>query len=374
MKKRTWIAVLAALALALTLAGCGSSANSAYFTGDMKQSSAPTASAPSLPESNGYSYGQDQMAYDPAQPEMTTGSQLPANVKMIYTANLQMETTEFDRATAELTALVNRLGGYFENSGISSYGSGYRSADYTVRIPAQSFDTFCTDVGTLCKINRINRSAEDVSEAYYDVESRLATQRTKLERLQNLLAQAEDMEDIITLESAISDTELQIERLTGSLRKYDSLVGYATIYIGLQEVYKVSPDEAPAIGFWAKLGAAFRTGRENLVDGAEDLGRLAGVCHRGGHRRPADPPVGAASEGNRRRTSCPPAGQGRAQGRQARQKGGAHPACASGRGQRISIHNKKTPAGWQAFFCIKNQNRPVILPFSSTSIFSAAGT
>ncbi len=271
MKKRTWIAVLAALALALTLAGCGSSANSAYFTGDMKQSSAPTASAPSLPESNGYSYGQDQMAYDPAQPEMTTGSQLPANVKMIYTANLQMETTEFDRATAELTALVNRLGGYFENSGVSSYGSGYRSADYTVRIPAQSFDTFCTDVGTLCKINRINRSAEDVSEAYYDVESRLATQRTKLERLQNLLAQAEDMEDIITLESAISDTELQIERLTGSLRKYDSLVGYATIYIGLQEVYKVSPDEAPAIGFWAKLGAAFRTGSENLVDGAEEL-------------------------------------------------------------------------------------------------------
>lgn len=264
MRRKLWIALALAAVMALVSAGCGSAATGSY----MKDAYAPSLAAPS----DGYYYAETP-ATAPAQPEASTstGSQLPANVKMIYTANIQMETTEFERAAGELTALVNRLGGYFESSGVSSYGSGYRSADYTVRVPAQHFDTFCSEAGSLCKINRINRSAEDVSEAYYDVESRLATQRTKLERLQALLAQAEDMEDIITLESAISDTELQIERLTGSLRHYDSLVGYATVYIGLQEVYKTSPDEAPAIGFWAKLGAAFRTGSENLVDGAENL-------------------------------------------------------------------------------------------------------
>ena len=49
---------------------------------------------------------------------------------------------------------------------------------------------------------------------YYDNEARLTTQRTKLERLQELLSKAEAMEDIITIESAISETELQIEYLT----------------------------------------------------------------------------------------------------------------------------------------------------------------
>lgn len=274
MKRKQWIAAALAAALVLTLSACGRAATQFYSADEKNAATVPM--TPSEPESyNGYSYGAEMpapsSAPDPSGSEWETGSQLPENVKMIYTAYLQMETTEFDRAASELTSLVNGLGGYFERSGVGSYGSGYRRADYTVRVPAKAFDRFCTEAGNLCKISRIERSAEDVSEAYYDVESRLVTQRTKLERLQALLAKAEEMEDIITLESAISETELQIERLTGSLRKYDSLVSYATIEISLQEVYKVSPDETPAIGFWAKLGAAFRSGTANFVDDAQDL-------------------------------------------------------------------------------------------------------
>ena len=90
------------------------------------------------------------------------------------------------------------------------------------------------------------------------------TQQTKLERLQNLLAQAENMEDIITIESAISDTELEIERLTGTLRQYDSLVDYSTVYITLQEVYQLSDVEEPATSFGSRISAAFASAGGDL--------------------------------------------------------------------------------------------------------------
>ena len=51
------------------------------------------------------------------------------------------------------------------------------------------------------------------------------------------------MEDIIALESALSETELQIEYLTGSLRRYDSLVGYSTVNLQLREVYRLAQPE-----------------------------------------------------------------------------------------------------------------------------------
>ena len=51
------------------------------------------------------------------------------------------------------------------------------------------------------------------------------------------------MEDIIALESAISETELEIEFLTGSLRKYDSKINFSTITLSLREVYRLSTDE-----------------------------------------------------------------------------------------------------------------------------------
>ena len=108
---------------------------------------------------------------------------------------------------------------------------------------------------------------DDVSEAYYDQESRLTTQRTKLERLQELLRQAQDMEDIITIESAISETELEIEFLTGSLRKYDSQINYSTITLSLREVYRREEREEQGVpgisaGRPSSGGACGRAGRQ----------------------------------------------------------------------------------------------------------------
>jgi len=208
----------------------------------------------------------------PMEPQTQTmpGSKLPVNVKLIYTANIDLESVEFDGAVQQLNKLVDDLGGYYENSELNNYNS-YRRGYYTVRVPAENFNAFCEGVGGFCQVNSIYRSATDISEQYYDTESRLLTQQTKLKRLQELLEQAEIMEDIITLESAISETEYQIEQLTGSLRKYDSLVGYSTITVSLTEVYKLTDVEQPVIGFGAKLVSAFKSGCSRFVDNVEDF-------------------------------------------------------------------------------------------------------
>lgn len=79
------------------------------------------------------------------------------------------------------------------------------------------------------------------------------------------------MEDIITIESAISDTELEIERLTGTLRQYDALVDYATVHLSLQEVYQLSNVEEPATSFASRMGAAFASGWRGFVGTLESL-------------------------------------------------------------------------------------------------------
>ncbi len=270
MKRSISIILCFILALGL-LVGCGASAPMA----DMAMPAEPAAPAAPvepveapMPEAEMY-YGyakDDNFATSTDVNESQTG--LPANTKLIYKAWLELETTEFDSAIAGLEDIVDKMGGYFESSNLNNYGT-YRSGNYTVRVPAANFDAFCGAVGELCQLNSIERSAQDVSEAYYDTESRLVTQQTKLERLQNLLAKAESMEDIITLETAISDTEYAIEQLTGTLRKYDSLVGYSTVSIYLNEVYELTEVEEPVIGFGAKLAEAFKRGSSNFVDSLE---------------------------------------------------------------------------------------------------------
>lgn len=190
---------------------------------------------------------------------------------MIRTASLELETTEFEESVTALADLTERFEGYFESSSIGNRGSGYRWADYTVRVPAARYQEFLNQAGALCHETWRSTSEEDVSEAYYDTEGRLKTQQIKLERLQALLAKAEAMEDIITIESAISETEQAIDSLSGTLRHYDGLVDYATVSVTLSEVYKLSNVEEKPIGFGGRLAAAFSGGGSAFLNGMEDL-------------------------------------------------------------------------------------------------------
>ena len=265
--KRGFAWLLTLLALLGLLSGCGGGDTAAADTA----TSADTADNGTAASGGSYgAWAETEVAEDSGQAEDGASDRLE-NAKMIYTARMEVETTAFDTAAADLRTLVEILWGYFEQAAVHNYGSGYRSGDYTVRVPADQFQPFLDRVGTLCHVTYQEQTSENVSEAYYDAESRLATQRTKLERLQNLLAQAENMEDIITIESAISDTELEIERLTGTLRQYDALVDYATVHLSLQEVYQLSNVEEPATSFASRMGAAFASGWRGFVGALESL-------------------------------------------------------------------------------------------------------
>ncbi|NLC73326.1 MAG: DUF4349 domain-containing protein [Ruminococcaceae bacterium] len=201
-------------------------------------------------------------------------SNMPAkpgeNTKIVYTASIEIDTTEFETAEAKLKELVAKNQGYFEQEQSGKSGS-YRRLSCTVRVPADNFKAFTESVGEVGQVNTKNIYAEDIAESYYDTEIRLGTQKTKLERLQKLLAEAKDMQDIITIESAISETEVAIERLTGTMRRYDSLVGFSTVSISLREVSKLSGEAVAPIGFGQKLLNALKNGISSFVEFLEDL-------------------------------------------------------------------------------------------------------
>lgn len=263
--RRKYGAILTALALtAAILCGCGSSSGAAE---------APMAPASGAAADNAYPTGEMDFAAQAEMGTVSTGSggdvRSKTEAKLIYTAGLELESTAFDDTVQGLADLTEQCGGYFASSSVSSYGSGYRYADYTVRVPSEQFDSFLSRAGELCHVLHKSSGAEDVSEEYYDIAGRLKTQQTKLARLQELLGRAETMEDIITIEDAVSQTEQQIEYLSGTLQHYDALVDYATVSISLSEVYRLSNTEEPAQSFGGRLVTALQSGWRNFVSGME---------------------------------------------------------------------------------------------------------
>ena len=278
MKKRN-IAILLTLVLILGLTACGGAAPRDAASGSTAFYGAAT-NGMAAPEAMEEAYWDAEMPMESKSTasdggtESSTRANIPESVKMIYRANLELETTEFEKAQGDIVTLTNQLGGYFEEQSSNNYSAGYRSASYTVRVPAAQFEAFLHQIGELCRVRYQTQSAENVSERYYDMESRLETAKIKLDRLQELLSRAEAMEDIITLESAISDTEYQIESLSGELRHYDALIDYSTIYVTLNEVYKVTEQDNAPLTFGQRIRNAFREGLRDFGDFLEDAAEM----------------------------------------------------------------------------------------------------
>ncbi len=156
--------------------------------------------------------------------------------KIIRTVRMELSTRSFQEDQEAIRALVARSGGRIEQSQLYTAAGNLRRLELTLRVPSDELDKVTTSLKGVGKLLYFTESAEDISERYTDTQNRLTTQQTKMERLQELLKKAESVEDLIAIEGSISDTQYELDRLTGLLRGMDSKVDYSTLNLTLNEL------------------------------------------------------------------------------------------------------------------------------------------
>lgn len=194
--------------------------------------------------------------------------------KLIKTVNMDIETLEFDTFVQTLKDKVAEVGGYFENSSIEDYAytrSGYqtRMGSFVIRVPEDKLDILLDNVGKSGNVTRSNESVEDVTLQYTDTQTRIDALRTQEEKLLELMSDAESVEDMITIESRLSDVSRELEYYQSLMNQYDNQIDYATLYIDLYEVEKETDTSEPGIGERMKRGLSDTL--ENIGEGLQNF-------------------------------------------------------------------------------------------------------
>jgi hypothetical protein len=156
---------------------------------------------------------------------------------------------------------------YLSASGDAASGQT-RSASLTLRIPAQRLDEFLAGAEGIGNVTAMTQEMQDVSDSYYDVKTRLETQQKKLERLQSMFEAAEDVSDLIEIESAIADAQYYIDRYTSQLKTYDGKVDYSTVRVSVREV-RVTEMKQVTLG--QRIAEGFRDSLESGAEFLEDM-------------------------------------------------------------------------------------------------------
>ena len=186
------------------------------------------------------------------------GTEASAGQKLVRTASLTLRTTAFEADLESVQALLESLGGYVEN--LYEYGdveSGdTRTASLSVRVPSENLDAFLTGVEGVGRVTDRSESVTDMTVQYTDNQARLDTLYAKMERLNQLMAQAQEVSDLIELESAIADTQYEIERYETSQRSIDRRVDMSAVSVTLLEDTPAQSATAEDVGLGERLGAA----------------------------------------------------------------------------------------------------------------------
>ena len=276
MKRRNKLAAgLCALIAAASLAGCGGAAldnnsmpSSVETTAMMKNAVAEDGAY-----DTGGIYGSVRLENAAAKSENTdVETETGSYRKLIKTVSMDVETENFDELTGKLENRVKDLNGYIENSNVRG-NSRYNESRYssmTIRIPSTELDKFVNEVAEISNITWKSESIEDITLNYVDVESRKKALEVEQERLLTLLEKAENIEDIIAIESRLSDVRYELQSYASQLLVYDNQVEYSTVNLNISEVKRLTPQEEPsmwqriATGFTDNMGGALKL-LENIV-------------------------------------------------------------------------------------------------------------
>ncbi|NMA87407.1 MAG: DUF4349 domain-containing protein [Tissierellia bacterium] len=181
--------------------------------------------------------------------------------KVITTIYMDFETTEFDKSSEFLYENIKKYGAYVENSNIDytrfNNNKRYKNAYYLIRVPKDKVLDFKLGLNGVGNILSENTNKEDVTKQYKDTKSRLKVIETKEERILSLLSKAEKIEDIIKLESELSEIIYEKEQLKTNLMNIDDKVDFSTFEIHIREVDRLSNEDTIDTKFGTKIKNAF---------------------------------------------------------------------------------------------------------------------
>lgn len=256
MKRKIASLFLAVLLIAATATGCSSEEYTGNYSKDETSAQAPGyAPSPGMGAiyEEGYAdgdyaldYGQEKPAYDIVS---TASEPAASDDKIIYSYNASIETVKFDETLEAVEAMISKYGAFIESSSVtgnnyhsSYYGNSYRTANYMIRVPKQSYKLMSDEIAALGNLIYGNTQALNITSQFVDTESRLNAYKIEESRLLEMLEKAETVADMITIETRLSEVRYNIESLTSTLNNWTMQVEYSTINLTVSEVKELTPE------------------------------------------------------------------------------------------------------------------------------------
>ncbi len=230
-------APLAVLIVALLLAACSAS-GMADVGADLGGGAA--AEQPAASAASGEGSGQRANGEEGAPPLAA-----PIEQRIIKTGEITLEVGNVGESLGRVRALAVELGGYV---GGSQAGTLEDSATLTLRVPAAGFETALARLHEMdAEVVAESTREQDVTGQVVDLAARIDNLQASEASYRELVSRAEEVEDILAVQSRLDQVRGEIEQLTAQLEALEGQAALSTLTVTLVPV--ATPVEATTEGW-----------------------------------------------------------------------------------------------------------------------------
>lgn len=176
-----------------------------------------------------------------ASPRPTGSAALPAEPRIMYSADLAVATRDFARSRSSVEEIVDRHRGYIARLRMIGQPAG-STLSATVRVPASEHAAALADLKSIGDVERDEESADEVTQQRADFDARIQNAQNAQRRLQTLLQDPRKFVDTAALQGQIASLQNQINSIESERRAFDSRVVFSNIRFSLREI-RVAPVE-----------------------------------------------------------------------------------------------------------------------------------
>lgn len=155
--------------------------------------------------------------------------------KLIKNGYLILETDDVAKTYANILTFVSNNEGY-EYSHQMTVNERYTSIKAVLKIKPDKLDDIMSYVGDVAVIINSSTDSEDITDKYYDAQTRITTKKKMLENYYNYLEDAKNIDETLSLQKIIDGITEEIEVLEGKLKLWDTLSSEATLTITISQI------------------------------------------------------------------------------------------------------------------------------------------
>jgi uncharacterized protein DUF4349 len=156
---------------------------------------------------------------------------------VVQRASQKVEVPELDPALRAARSAATDSGGYVENESRDNE----QTARLDLRVAAAQLDTTLTRMAALGSEKSRVVSAEDVTESHSDLEVRLHNQEALRDRLRALVARAESVKDVLTVEEELARVQSEIESMQSRLARMNRQVKFSLLSVTFERTRIYGP-------------------------------------------------------------------------------------------------------------------------------------